>query len=72
MYKRTFCIAATNRTPLRYSAELLSELPLKYLLAAAEKHQDKFGGLFPSLLKLYITHFPHLCLVEDWLRGDEA
>jgi len=40
--------------------------------SAAESQQDQFGGLFPSLLKLCTTHFPHLCLVEDWLRADEA
>jgi len=65
-------VSVTNRTPHRYSADLLSELPLKFLLSAAESQQDRFGGLFPSLLKLCTTHFPHLCLVEDWLRADEA
>ena len=25
-------------------------------------------GLYPSLLRLCAAHFPHLCLVEDWLR----
>ena len=65
-------VSATNRTPHRYFADLLSKLPLKFLLSAAESQQDMFGGLFPSLLKLCTTHFPHLCLVEDWLRVDEA
>jgi len=56
----------------RYSAELLSELPLKFLLGQAERLQGKFEGLFPALLRLATTHFPHLCLVEDWLRPDHT
>jgi len=31
-----------------------------------------FEGLFPALLRLATTHFPHLCLVEDWLRPDHS
>jgi len=54
----------------RYSAELLAELPLKFLLGRAETLQGMFEGLFPALLRLATTHFPHLCLVEDWLRPD--
>ena len=29
--------------------------------------QGKFEGLFPPLLRLASTQFPHLCLVEDGL-----
>lgn len=58
----------TRPLPLRYSADLLAELPLKFLLGRAESQQGQFEGLFPSLLRLSATHYPHLCLVEDWLR----
>jgi integrator complex subunit 2 len=54
--------------PLRYSAELLAELPLKFLLGRAESRQGQLEGLYPSILRLCVAHFPHLCLVEDWLR----
>jgi len=66
----------TSRQPApprpRYSAELLAELPLKFLLGRAESLQGMFEGLFPALLRLATTHFPHLCLVEDWLRPDHS
>src|SRR6202012_3014118 len=26
-----------------------------------------FSGLFPSLLKLLTTHFPQLCILNEWL-----
>ncbi|KAB0790954.1 hypothetical protein PPYR_02754 [Photinus pyralis] len=50
-----------------YSAEFMSELPIKYLLHHAQKDQVSYSGLFGPLLKLLATHFPHLTLVEDWL-----
>jgi len=54
--------------PLRYSADLLAELPLKFLLGRAESRQGQLEGLYPSILRLCASQFPHLCLVEDWLR----
>lgn len=54
-----------------YSTDFLSELPIKYLLQQAQRHQNAFGGLFAPLLKLLVTHFPHLSLVEDWLEEEE-
>jgi len=51
----------------RYSQELLNDLPIKFLLGKAERMQGKFEGLFPPLLRLASTQFPHLCLVEDGL-----
>ena len=32
--------------------------------------QGKFEGLFPPLLRLASSQFPHLCLVEDWLTSE--
>lgn len=67
---RTLTSIPGRPAPLRYSAELLAELPLKFLLGRAESRQGQLEGLYPSLLRLCATHFPHLCLVEDWLRPD--
>lgn len=64
-------IITTQRKVLRYSQELLSTLPIKYLLKTAEKDPGGFGVVFPQLLKLCSTQYPHLCLVQDWLE-DEA
>ena len=33
--------------------------------------QGKFEGLYPPLLRLASTQFPHLCLVEDWLVSEQ-
>ena len=32
--------------------------------------QERFGGLYPQLLRLCSTHFPHLCMVHDTLMSD--
>ena len=58
----------TRVPPLRYSSDLLASLPLKFLLGRAEARQGSLEGLYPSILRLCAAHFPHLCLVEDWLR----
>ncbi|KAF6206701.1 hypothetical protein GE061_017937 [Apolygus lucorum] len=64
--------AATNlltRNKMKaYSQEYLSELPIKYLLQQAQKDQASYSGIFSSLLRLLATHFPHLCLVDDWME----
>jgi hypothetical protein len=36
---------------MKYSADLLAELPVKFLLSAAESQQAQFEGMFPSLLR---------------------
>jgi len=61
-------LAPGRSAPLRYSADLLADLPLKFLLGRAESRQSQLEGLYPSILRLCASHFPHLCLVEDWLR----
>ena len=57
---------------LRYSHELFADLPIKFLLQTAERDQERFGGIFPQLLRLCSSHFPHLCLVQDWLSNDDV
>ena len=54
-----------------YSVQLLTDLPLKYLLGKAESLQGQFSGIYPALLRLASSQFPHLCLVSDWLPGAE-
>jgi integrator complex subunit 2 len=54
-----------------YSTEFLSELPIKYLLQHAQKNQNDFESLFSPLLRLFITHFPHLSLVDDWIDVED-
>ena len=66
----TRTILATQRKVLRYSRSLLAEMPIKYLLKSAERDQHRFGGIFPQLLKLCSSQYPHLCLVQDWLENE--
>ena len=66
----TRTILATQRKVLRYSRALLAEMPIKYLLKSAERDQHRFGGIFPQLLKLCSSQYPHLCLVQDWLENE--
>lgn len=54
-----------------YTTEFLSELPIKYLLQQAQKNQIEYGPLFSPLLRLLVTHFPHLSLVDDWIDEEK-
>ncbi|EFX85507.1 hypothetical protein DAPPUDRAFT_300423 [Daphnia pulex] len=50
-----------------YSQSFFADLPIRYLISQAEKEQHLYAGLFSPLLRLLATHFPQLCLVEDWM-----
>uniref|UniRef100_T1IXD4 Uncharacterized protein n=1 Tax=Strigamia maritima TaxID=126957 RepID=T1IXD4_STRMM len=63
-------IMAANRKVKKFSPNFMADLPLKYLIQQAHKQQHQFAGLFSSLLRLLITHYPHLCLIEDWLYDE--
>ena len=63
-------ILVSGRKVPRHSHDILSDLPIKFLLQTAERNQTWFGGLYPQLLKLASTHFPHLCMVQDNLNED--
>lgn len=65
-------IIQCNRQVKSYSTEFLSELPIKYLLQYAQKNQNDFESLFSPLLRLFITHFPHLSLVDDWIDVEDV
>lgn len=60
--------ALAGRKLKQYSNNFLSELPMKYLLQKAQQHHNDYVGLFHPLLRLIITNYPHLSLVEDWLE----
>lgn len=64
-------ILQAGRQVKSYSSEFLSELPIKYLLQYAQKHQNDFEPLFSPLLRLFIIHFPHLSLVDDWIEVED-
>jgi hypothetical protein len=46
---------------VKYSADLLAELPVKFLLSAAESQQAQFEGMFPSLLR-HVLRLSHVLL----------
>ena len=58
--------------PKTYSPNVLVQIPMKHLLQHVRQHQGDYATLYPSLLKLTATHFPQLCLVEDWLKEEEC
>ena len=61
-----------NQTPPRpYSPAILAQIPVKQLLLYAGQNHAHYSALYPSLLRLTATHLPQLCLVEDWLKGEE-
>lgn len=59
-----------NRKVKSYSADFLTELPIKYLLQLVQRDQMNYASLFSPLLRLLATHFPHLSLVDDWLDDE--
>ncbi|CAL1529921.1 unnamed protein product [Lymnaea stagnalis] len=50
-----------------YSDTVMSQIPISYLVQEALKHHNNCQNVFPPMIRLLNTHFPHLCLVEDWL-----
>ncbi len=51
-----------------YGSELMSRIPVFFLLQEARRREVDYAPLFPTLLKLTTTHFAHLCLVSDWMN----
>lgn len=60
-------LITSQRRPHSYPQNLFAQLPIRYLLSQAQKEQRLYAGLFSPLVKLLVSHFPQLCLVEDWL-----
>uniref|UniRef100_A0A4W6EAZ4 Integrator complex subunit 2 n=1 Tax=Lates calcarifer TaxID=8187 RepID=A0A4W6EAZ4_LATCA len=65
-------LALMQRKPKSYSAALMDQIPIKYLVTQAQGLQQELGGLHSALLRLLATNYPHLCLVEDWVCEEEV
>ncbi|XP_053643818.1 integrator complex subunit 2 isoform X2 [Cherax quadricarinatus] len=63
----THQLLANSRRVHSYSPHLFAQLPIRYLLSHAQREQRLYAGLFSPLVKLLVSHYPQLCLVEDWL-----
>ncbi|KAM6906901.1 integrator complex subunit 2 isoform 2-T2 [Xenentodon cancila] len=65
-------LALMQKKPKSYTAALMDQIPIKYLVTQAQGLQQELGGLHSSLLRLLATNYPHLCLVEDWVCEEEV
>ncbi|CAB4005916.1 Integrator complex subunit 2 [Paramuricea clavata] len=65
-------LVTNNHQPQGYSHSLYSQIPIKYLLQQARKSQEHYRDLYPPLLRLLVTYYPQLCLVEDWLCEEDG
>ncbi|CAH1791964.1 unnamed protein product [Owenia fusiformis] len=63
-------IVSQKRQVHQYSPSLLSQIPMKYLLQKAQRDQQQYAGLFSPILRLLASHYPQLCMVEDWLEEE--
>lgn len=64
-------LLAAGRKIMSYPTEFMCKLPIKYLLQQAQRNHHEFSGLFSPLLRLLVTHFPHLSLVDDWIEEEQ-
>ena len=71
MFKSTNKTSPNQTPPRPYSPAILAQIPVKQLLLYAGQNHAHYSALYPSLLRLTATHLPQLCLVEDWLKGEE-
>lgn len=60
--------ALTGRKIKEYTNNFLSELPMKYLLQKAQQYHNEYVGIFHPLLRLIVSNYPHLSMVDDWLE----
>ncbi|EDV95403.1 GH17593 [Drosophila grimshawi] len=63
--------ALGGRKQKEYSNNLMGGLPLKYLLQKAHQYHSDYLSLFHPLLRLIISNYPHLSMVDDWLEVEE-
>uniref|UniRef100_A0A8K9WXX6 Integrator complex subunit 2 n=1 Tax=Oncorhynchus mykiss TaxID=8022 RepID=A0A8K9WXX6_ONCMY len=59
-------LSLLQRKSKSYSATLMDQIPIKYLITQAQGLQQELG-LHSALLRLLATNYPHLCMVEDWV-----
>ncbi|OQR68982.1 integrator complex subunit 2-like [Tropilaelaps mercedesae] len=62
--------SSKGRKVKTYSADLITRLPIRYLVQQTQQEQRKYAGLFAPLLRLLAHQFPHLCMTEDWLLSE--
>ncbi|XP_002067406.4 integrator complex subunit 2 [Drosophila willistoni] len=60
--------ALGGRKQKEYSNNFMGGLPLKYLLQKAHQYHNDYLSLFHPLLRLIISNYPHLSMVDDWLE----
>ncbi|XP_017138123.1 integrator complex subunit 2 [Drosophila miranda] len=60
--------AIGGRKQKEYANNFMGGLPLKYLLQKAHKYHSEYQFLFHPLLRLIISNYPHLSMVDDWLE----
>ncbi|XP_034489793.1 integrator complex subunit 2 [Drosophila innubila] len=60
--------ALGGRKQKEYTHNFLSGLPLKYLVQKAHQYHSDYLSLFHPLLRLIISNYPHLSMVDDWLE----
>ncbi|XP_060662763.1 integrator complex subunit 2 [Drosophila nasuta] len=60
--------ALGGRKQKEYTNNFLSGLPLKYLVQKAHQYHSDYLSLFHPLLRLIISNYPHLSMVDDWLE----
>lgn len=71
-YTVCVCFIVNNPSaPLEYPPSLYSAIPIKQLFLLARDREVAYGDLYPTLLRLLTTHYPHLCLVEDWVEEEK-
>lgn len=63
-------LLASGRKIKSYPIEFFNELPIKFLLQQAQRNHNDYSILFSPLLRLLVSHFPHLSLVEDWIEDE--
>lgn len=61
-------VTLNGRKIKEYTNNFLSELPMKYLLQKAQQYHNEYVGIFHPLLRLIVSNYPHLSMVEDWLE----
>ena len=75
LYEDTRLTALVKNTILidrkfhKYSLEFMAQIPIFYLIQEARRDQQ--NPMMSSLLRLVSHHYPHLCLVKDWLPSDK-
>ena len=53
-----------------YCLQAWNDLLLLCLSQTHTHNQEAYRTIYSSLLRLIISHFPYLCLPEDWIKQD--